>query len=192
MFDQVTNLFVANKIIQEKDKDLYVYGLKQGVIMILQTSILLLIGILWGMWWQSILFIFSFTPLRLSAGGIHASRQWLCFVCTTVHFIIVLLTIQYVELTDLSIVGIIILSTMIIFFLAPIEDMNKPFDDIERVIFTKRTRIILAIELSIVLTLVFIDLKEAAECISITHVTMMIMVVLGSLKNTRYIKAHGK
>ncbi len=184
MVDKVTDYLVTSKSIQEEDKDIYSYGLKQGVIMLLQTFSVLLVGIIWGMWWQSVLFIFSYTPLRLSSGGIHAGRQWLCFICTVLHAVAVLLIIRYVQCSDVLIVAAIAVSTLVILFLAPIEDRNKPFDDTERIIFKKRTRIMLAIELTAVLIFILFGLSEAAKSISVTHVTLSVMVILGAVKNS--------
>ncbi len=184
MVDKVTDYLVTNKTIEEEDQEIYSYGLKQGAIMLLQTFSVLLIGILWGMWWQSVLFIFSYTPLRLSSGGIHANRQWICFICTVLHSVLVLLVIKYIACSDLLVITIIAISTLIILFLAPVEDKNKPFDEAERKIFKKRTRIMLAVELFAVLTLLLFGLSEAAKSITVTHGTLSIMVIAGAVKNT--------
>lgn len=184
MVDKITDYLVTNKTIQEEDKDIYSYGLKQGVIMLLQTFLVLLVGIVWQMWWQTVLFIFSYTPLRLSSGGIHAGRQWLCFICTVLHAVVVLLVIKYIECSNVLIIAAIAVSTLIILFLAPVEDRNKPFDDAERIVFKKRTRIVLAIELAAVVILILFGLSEAAKSISFTHVSLSVMVILGTVKNT--------
>lgn len=183
MTDKVTDYLVANKTIDEEDQEIYSYGLKQGVIMLLQTFSVLAIGIIWGMWWQSVLFIFSYTPLRLSSGGIHANRQWLCFICTIAHAGLVLLIIKLITCPDIVVISVIAISTLIILFLAPVEDKNKPFDEAERKIFKKRTMIMLAAELAAVLILILLGLGEAAKCIAVTHGTLSIMVIAGAVKN---------
>ena len=189
MAGKVTSYLIANKTIDEVDREIYSYGLKQGVIMLLQTFSVLVIGIVWGMWWQSVLFIFSYTPLRLSSGGIHANRQWLCFVCTVLHAGLVLLIIKFIACSDLTVISVIAVSTLIILFLAPVEDKNKPFDEAERKIFKKRTIIMLAVELSAVVILILVGLNEAAKCIAVTHASLSIMVIAGAVKNK--IQSHG-
>ena len=184
MIDKVTGYLITNDTIHEQDKDIYSYGLKQGVIMLLQTLSVLLVGIIWGMWWQSVLFIFSYTPLRLSSGGIHANKQWLCFICTVLHAVAVLLIIKYVVLSDTFLLAVIAVSTLMILFFAPVEDKNKPFDDMERAVFKKRTRIMLAVELFVVVMLIVFGLSEAAKCIVVTHGTLSVMVILGAIKNS--------
>ena len=183
MAGKVTSYLIANNTIDEEDREIYSYGLKQGVIMLLQTFSVLVIGIVWGMWWQSVLFIFSYTPLRLSSGGIHANRQWLCFICTILHAGLVLLIIKLLTCPDLMVILVIAVSTLIILFLAPVEDKNKPFDEAERKIFKKRTIMMLAVELSAVVILIVFGLNEAAKCISVTHASLSIMVIAGAVKN---------
>ena len=184
MIEQVTNALIANKTINEEDRALYSYGLRQGIIMLAQTASILFVGVLLDMWWQSLLFILAYAPLRLSAGGIHANKQWICFICTILHFVVVIMLIKYIDWTNLAIVLITILSGICIFFLAPIEDKNKPFDEVEKRVYKKRTKITLCIEISIIALLLVFSLNKIAECAAIILGTLGLMVVIGKLKNT--------
>jgi accessory gene regulator B len=184
MIEQVANALIKNQTIKEEEKELYTYGLRQGIIMITQAVSLLCVGILYGMWWQSILFMFAYAPLRLSAGGVHANKQWICFICTLLHFALVMTLIRFIQWSTISIIITSVISGAGILFFAPVEDKNKPFDEVEKKVHTKRTRIALFIELTIITLLLLFALNEIAESIAVTIGTLAIMVVIGQAKNS--------
>ncbi len=183
MIDRITDYLVKSQTIREEDKDIYSYGLKQGVTMLLQTVSVLLIGVVMGMWWQSVLFIFSYTPLRLSSGGIHAGKPWLCYIFTAAHAALVLLVIGNIMLSNLLLAIAIAVSTLVVWAIAPVEDKNKPFDEAERKTYKKRTIIVLVVELVAVLALMALGLSEAAKCVCVTHVSFSVMVAAGAVSN---------
>ena len=192
MIEQVANALIANHTIKEEEKELYTYGLRQGIIMLTQTVSLLLIGILLGMWWQSILFMLAFAPLRLSAGGVHANKQWICFICTFLHFALAMVLISFIQWSSMSLIITSVISGAAIWLIAPVEDKNKPFDEVEKKVFAKRTRITLLIELTIITLLLAFRLDEIAKSISVALGTLAIMVVIGQVKNSIEVKHKNK
>jgi len=182
MIEQLTNALVVNKTIKEEDKELYSYGLRQGMIMLAQTVSILLAGILLGMWWQSVLFMLAYAPLRLSAGGIHANKQWVCFICTLLHFAAVMMLIKYIDWSIFAMIIATALSVAAILLFAPVEDKNKPFDEVEKRVYTTRTRIILFIEATTIFLLLVFQLNSIAESISVTLGTLAVMILMGKLK----------
>jgi len=184
MIERLTNALVVNKTIKEEDKELYSYGLRQGMVMLAQTVSILLAGILLGMWWQSVLFMLAYAPLRLSAGGIHANKQWICFICTLLHFAAVMMLIKHIDWSSFAMIVATALSVAVVLLFAPVEDKNKPFDEVEKRVYTTRTRIILFIEATIILLLLAFQLNSVAECICVTLGTLAAMVAMGSMKNS--------
>ena len=184
MIEQVVNALIANETIKEKDKALYSFGLRQGIIILSQTMLVFLVGVLLDMWWQSIVFTCAYIPLRLSAGGTHANKLWLCFICTLLHTAIVLFMIKLIVWTYALLIFLLIVFGCIIFLLAPIENKNKPFDKMEYKIFLKRTRIALLFETMLIIMFLVFGLKEIAACVCISICSLAISVVIGCILNS--------
>lgn len=63
--ERLTQSLINNRTIQSDNRELYRYGIQQGLTMILNLATTLLIGVLCGMLWQSIVFyIYSIAKLR--------------------------------------------------------------------------------------------------------------------------------
>ena len=63
------------QMIEKDEADIYQYGLEIFMDGVLETLLLVVLGILWGRFWQSICFIVSFTVLRSFTGGYHCSHK---------------------------------------------------------------------------------------------------------------------
>lgn len=75
--ERITDILVNNEIIIVENRNLYTYGLQQGLLMILNVATFLGIGIVLNMVWESIIFPLTFVPLRSNAGGYHAETKML-------------------------------------------------------------------------------------------------------------------
>lgn len=71
----------------------------------------------------------------------------------------------------------------IIFFLAPVEDNNKPLDKKEKTVYKKRARIILSVLIGLTLISWFIGWKQISLSILASLLMLTITLVLGQLTN---------
>ena len=76
--EKATDLMVRNEIISSEDREIYVYGLKQGLILLINILTTLLIGFAFNKTTETIVFLASYIPLRVYAGGYHARTQMGC------------------------------------------------------------------------------------------------------------------
>lgn len=58
-----------------EEKEIILFGLKQGKSLLYSVLATLLTGLLMGLLWESILFVICFLPLRRFAGGFHAKTR---------------------------------------------------------------------------------------------------------------------
>lgn len=193
MLDSFTNLiiesFIKRNIIDKKERDLYSYGLKEGIILLTNILTAALVGILYGMLWQALLYLIVYIPLRSYAGGYHASTQLKCYLLSTLLIMGVLLGIRYIHWNYFITLGLTLVSGILIFLLAPVEDNNKKLDEIEFLVYRKRARLIYIFELSLLLLVILMKLNQAAACIAVSHLTLAIMLIIGHIKNlTHYEK----
>jgi accessory gene regulator B len=182
VIQRLIDLMVSNKIIKSEETELYSYGLMQGTLMLLNIFTILIIGKILGMLWQSSVFMVTYFPLRTYAGGYHARTQLNCYISSVVLIVMVLLGIRYMKWTNLIYITISIISGLTIYIFSPVEDSNKPIDDIGLKIFRKKSRIILIFELILLILFIFLRKNNIAECILVSLFTVSVMLILGKIK----------
>ena len=88
MFEKVsvaiTKVLEDKKIIQSSTKEVCAYGLRQIFSTILNAGTMLLIGFLMQMLIEAILFTVIYIPVRVYAGGYHASTPQRCWAFSAI------------------------------------------------------------------------------------------------------------
>lgn len=183
--NMLTNLFIESSVIQEEHKDLYQYGVEQICNIILNILTTVILGALYGMIPEILIFMFAYIPLRIYAGGFHAKTPFRCYLFSVAITIIALTVMKFIEIPYFICIIAAAVSSAVILRVAPIEDKNKPLDSTERNVFRKRTIFIWLAE--IILLSLFLILKLDLFVVPISLSTLLegIMVVLGIIKNKR-------
>ena len=159
------------------------YGLQQGFSIILNVISTIAIGAMLGMLWQALLFTLLYAPLRSNAGGYHAKTANRCYVYSILMMIAVLLAIKHIAIPRFICIITLFISCGIIIVLAPVEDSNKPLDSIERTMYKKRTYMITAIEIVLLLVAFFFDAPQITYCILCVFLTMSVILIVGKCKD---------
>lgn len=182
--DTLTDSLISNNTIKADDREIYHYGIQQGMILILNTVTTLFIGIISGMIWQSIVFMFAYIPLRSYAGGFHAKTSVRCYFSSIVLMTVVLLVMRYVAFSMLIYGILMFISSIVILLLAPIENHNKPLDEIERKVYRKRAYGLWICECLLVVMAIMLNWKQLAVCFIWAIIVAALMLILGKLENT--------
>lgn len=158
--EKLADSLEENEIIKYDDRELYVYGLDQGFSIILNIITTLLIGLIFNTFFQLVVFIAAYIPLRSFAGGYHNKTPLRCYIFSIVMLVFVSLGMKNLVFRDVVNYIVLEISAFIIFVLSPVEDKNKPLDKIELKVYRKRTLLILLAELIICILFNVIDLHE--------------------------------
>lgn len=182
--EAITDILVENSVIAEDQRPLYTYGLHQLGITILNVATTVLIGLFAGMVWQCLLFLLAYIPLRRCAGGYHAKTELRCYIASTLLVIFSLFGIYTIPPRLSVLLPLFLISGATVYFLAPIDSMNKPLDKIERMVYRRRSRYILAVHFGIVIVAGGLSVLEVISIIVIANTTLGIMLILGWAKRT--------
>lgn len=181
--NRIADRFTEKKVIPPEEKELYRFGVQQGLSIALNVVTTFVIGLVFRMVLESFLFLAVYIPLRSFAGGIHAKTANRCYVYSSFMIIAVLLVIKFFPLGNLICSCLSFLSGIIIFLLAPVEAEHKKLDEIEYVVYRKRSRIILVAEIIIQLLLSMIMPKRFIMCFSLSFVCLATVMIVGAVKN---------
>ena len=111
---------------------------------------------------------------------ITASR---CYIYSILLMIAVLLAMKYLYIPTFICIIALVISCAVILILAPVEDANKPLDNIEQVVYRKRTYVITALETTIFFIALFFGVKQILLCDMWVVVMMCGILITGKCKN---------
>lgn len=173
---------VRSNVIKEEDAEIYIYGINQILVSVLNVSSALIIGLIFDMLLESVIFMAAYIPLRSFAGGYHAKTPLRCYFTSLTIIFVVLLFFKYVPLNLLLNSGILVISLVVCTFLCPVQDSNKPLDCSERQRYRNISVVILFIEAFVWLIMTFV-IHKYVQIIPISIFTEVMMVVIGKVKN---------
>lgn len=185
---KITASLVQAGVVPSEDKDLYEYGIRQGIILVINLATVVLIGLLMGMVWQSIIFLLAYNPIRSYAGGYHAGTQLTCYLLSIPMILAVLLGIKLIPWNGYLFSIVIICAGITVFLLAPVEDANKPLDQLEKKVYGKKARMSLAILIVAAIALWSARADQIALSIVMALGVITVMLILGAIKNKNLTK----
>lgn len=170
-------------IISEADADVYVYGFFQGMMLLLNVITTLLLGILFQQLLLCMLLNAAYIPIRISAGGHHADSPFRCYINSTIMIAILLAVIKWIPINPIASIILLVVASIVIWILAPVETENNPLDDTEQYVYRKRTRIVLGIEAAAsIFSLIFLK-EQIAATIVLGLSTEAWMLIIGVAMN---------
>lgn len=161
----LTELLVKQNIISSEDVEIYQFGMVELLNVIFVTSLLLIIGVLFGELLECVLFCACFMGLRKYAGGYHSKTRGRCLVLTVISVIIVLALLKFLKLFWFCMIGFMLLHTIVILLLSPVDTANNRLDIIERKYCRRKTKIIMAVEAILFLVFIAIGYYNLSEAI---------------------------
>lgn len=179
------NILINNNIIKKEDAEIYSYGFKEMIFIIINVITTLFIGLIFNKVFEVILFMITYIPIRVYAGGYHARTKLRCYIFSVLMLISVCYILKlYLLKSYLLIVILSIISSSMILYLAPVEDKNKPLDEIEIKVYTKRTiRNLIILLIALCITLIFNKIN-LSSCICISLLCNGIMLIIGKINNS--------
>lgn len=144
---KITAFLITNHAVKDEESEIYRYGLELLLSSIVNLIALLFLGYLLNRFFQTILFLLTFCPLRQFSGGIHAANHFRCSLYFTLTYAICVLLEKswLINTNKVVLLCILAASSLIIVLLSPIEDHNKPLSYQERNLFKRQSLTILAI-----------------------------------------------
>jgi accessory gene regulator B len=135
--------FIAMGVIKEEDRAIYDYSFQLLLSDILNITALIILSIVIGKIFETILYMAAFIYLRSIGGGYHASTHFKCFLTMLFAYAAFLMALfmlpqrYHILITIFS----FIFSIVVVFNLAPVSHANKPLNTKERHSLAKKSRL---------------------------------------------------
>lgn len=185
----LTELLLRKGIIEESKKPIYKYGFEIIFSSIISILLILVAGLIFNVFLESIIFLAVIIPLRQYTGGYHANSYLVCNIGFIAIFLIIVFSYKMGQTNNYFenlYIPILIFSETIIFILSPIENENKKLTEIKKVRFKKISIILsLLICLIIILLLLFNNILYSfiTLILLVTSIMMLIPFLERRVKN---------
>ena len=180
--NNITNYLICKKVIKDDDREIYQYGFEQVFSSLLNIATMLLLGIILGKIYQSLVLILSFMALRSYSGGYHANTPLQCYLLTVMSISAALSIMKFITIDRFICLGLLVLSSVVILLLSPIGSKNKPLDEIEKIIYRKKTIIVWSVETCVAIVFIILDITEIHIAITLAQVIISIALIFGNLQ----------
>ena len=145
---KVVAWLMENEAIKEDEKELYEYAFRSLIMLIVPLLLAIGMGILFGVFIESLVLILPFMLIRKFSGGYHAKRQTTCLVISsTLLFTCFWIAEKVSPNTGLHVVVLVASISLSVF--SPVDSENRRLDYEETVSFRKSGRILVTIFLLI-------------------------------------------
>ena len=179
---------VERKIVKEEDRELYIYGMVNGVILAGNLLTAILIGILTGRLDMILAFLLFYASLRTYSGGYHLESKLLCYLFSTLILPVPVYTQKWVQ--NHVPLGIIIflgiLAVAVILVLAPVESIHKRLEPEEHRFFRRVSHCIVSIQTCIVVGVYYLELDALGYAGYVSILLVAFFMIIGQIHAKRY------
>lgn len=178
---------IACTVFEKDDENLdeYIYGIELFFSSMLSTVLILIIGVCINSLIESIVFIVSFSALRIYTGGYHSKSFLMCNISTLIIYIINILVykllFEYIIELYISI-PIFVITFVLILFFSPVENENNPLERSQYIFCKIKAIIVMSIEAIAFFMLLYIYRLEIIAIMVPTLFFVDALIVVG-LKN---------
>ena len=142
---KTVNVLYGTSVISSEEKELYAYGFYMLFSYSFYFIFAALLGVIFHLLAESILFFLLFSLIRSYAGGVHASKEVSCMICTSLSFLASVAAIRLGILFARPAAAFVVLAVASVSVLAfaPLDTPEKRLNDLERKHFRKISYLIL-------------------------------------------------
>lgn len=185
---KLVDMFIEKEICKNEDKEIIIHGLTSGIELIFNILTTIILGFIFGLVIESLVFLISFSFIRTYSGGYHCKSAINCYLFSSMVVVLVLFIVKSTDIEYILIISMIMLliSIPIIFNFAPVETATKPLDDIERKYFRNKVILHLCIELIVLTILLLFKLYILEYIVCLGIMVSAILILLGYKYIKRY------
>ena len=177
MLDNLICKIAQKGVENPEERAVIEYGLKQGVNILLGLIVMIIIGFLMGILGESVIFIFTFVPLRIFAGGYHSKTQFRCAVVSVLLVTVTFCGIIYI-VNSFFVFFLMLFSFLVIYKYAPVQNGKRPLDELEFIIYKKRSRVIMGVEFLVFIVLFIIGYQKGTNILMCAWLLEAVLILM--------------
>lgn len=177
--DKLMKAFSDLGYVDETNDKIVSFGLKQLCTLLKDILFATAVAFVMGKMSAGIIFEVAYIPVRVYAGGAHASNERLCKYLTYGSIVVCMACIFYLPVKLEILHFILVVSVGTVFITAPVESKNKPLNAKERTVFYQRCIGITILEMISYCLLIYAGNFFYAKVICIALVLVAVGLLVG-------------
>lgn len=153
---KIVNQMEMQKIISKSNCEYYEYALIAMVENAVTVGTMLLLGIVFGKFLQTVCFLMFFLSLRKRTGGFHADKFWQCYLGTVITYIAVIQIVPMLCRNPVVMFGMLSLAILLICVIGTVNHPNMDMNKSELQESKKAARLLVLMEVMIIAALVYL------------------------------------
>jgi len=188
---KISYFFVQNEIIESENADVYQYSLEVVFSTLINFLAVALIAIFTKTVWITFFYLLGFLPLRVIAGGYHAKNHLNCFLLVILTYLLFLAVILFFPLVwgRVLLYTSLVVALVLVFWLAPVEDKNKPLSYEEFRSFRRKSRIA-AVIYALLIVIMFYTITDVKFSLSLSLGCLLVALSLAASRIKTAINAY--
>lgn len=179
---KILDWMIRNDAMKSQESEIYLFGIHQGIMSTINIITTIIIAAIMHMLLEGVVFILAYMPLRSYAGGYHARTERTCYILSVVLSFTLLSVCKVIDMNWL-LLFFLILSFLIIWFISPVEDSNKPLENIEIIVYSKKCKKIIILEMMVLIACYLLQFDRIVRMICVAHIALSIIIILGVIRN---------
>lgn len=183
--DGLVKKLVAGNIIQKEQAALYAFGFEQGMRSLLETCLMLVTGLFLHVFWQTVVILLAYMPIRMYAGGYHAKTPLQCAVKSWILLTGVLLCYIYLPANLFAELALLFIVGILLWRVCPIPDQHKPLQECEIRKYRHKAFLFFAVDVGIYCVGHLTGIRALSRCVSLGMLMLLVILAAGGVKNWR-------
>lgn len=187
ILDAIMKKLINSGYVKEDDTETVRFGLELTIMKTITTMFMLITAAILKSLIAVIVFLAFYMLLRNCCGGYHSSSRIGCFIISVIMLATVIAVSKLLHDPARLYVSALFSSTgaIIITIFAPTETPTKPFDDIERKVFRRRSLIATAIAIAIAAVTAVFRLYMPLLSVSSAIFVTAVLLIAGRISNRK-------
>lgn len=187
ILDKIMAKLVNEGYVKEDDTEIVRYGLELTIMKTLVSAIMLIAAILLKCFIAVLIFMAAYQPMRSCCGGYHAKTRITCLIISMFILAAVIAAVKFIIDPARLYVSLALLfaGATVILLIAPVDTPTKPFDDVERIVFRRRSILITAAAAAADIILAIFRLYTPMLSISIAVFITALLLLTGRASNRK-------
>ena len=178
--DMIMEKILSGGWAEEKDAEIIRYGLELNIMKTLISAAMLIAAFALKSAPAVIVFMLIYPPMRSCCGGYHARTRTACFISSMGILAAVIAASKFItgKAAFYASAAMLIAGAAFVAVLAPVEALKKPFDDVERRVFRRRSLLVTAVSSAVCMLLALLKLYSfmlpAATAVFFTGIFLVV------------------
>lgn len=182
MTSKIIELFKNAGLINSENDQIVLLGVRRICGALMDLFIATVWSLVLGDIFVGILFEICYSVLRIYAGGYHASSVRMCKRLTYTSTLISILIVFMVDINGILVHCLVALFICLIGFNAPVENVNKPLNKIEKKVYKRNCIVISSVEIGLYIFFEIMEFAIYARTVCMAIVLVAIGVIIEKRK----------